>query len=316
MKIVITGSEGMLGKAVSHVLCHEHDSIPYSHHELDVTRKDSFHKLCERGIPDVIIHCAAFTNVNSAELDENYNTLWQTNVTSVVWLCELCKKYNIKLIYPQTFLILKEQEEPYRPLENFSEINSDLVLGKYARSKYEAEKIILRELHPNQRMIIRLGGFFGKGEHGDKRFVGLFLNKLLLELIRQGNRRIEIGDRVWQPTWTIDIANVIKYVLSIKWKSFYQYAGLDTVSFADLAEMLLNIIGMKMIEINKVPSNNVEGSGSAPRPGKVILDSSKELIEAGLVYPLFPRLNNYILTEWSSQIKLLKKEFGIENVDR
>ena len=316
MKIVITGSEGMLGCAVSDVLSADYETKPYTHKELDITKKECYENLSEGGKPDVIIHCAAYTNVNGAQLDVNRDNVLQTNVLSMIKLCEYCNKNNVKLIYPQTFLVLNTKQDPYKPVQNFFSINKDEVFGNYAKSKYEAEKIILRHLRPNQRMIIRLGGFFGGGEQGDKKFVGLFLNKLIPDLINRKADSIEIGDRIWQPTWTIDIANVIKYVVINKWKSFYQYAGYDIISFAEFAQMLLHIIGDQKINIITVPTDKIEASVNAPRPGKVILESSKELIEAGLVYPLKPRLRNYLSSEWNGHVKLLKKELGIESASR
>ena len=142
------------------------------------------------------------------------------------------------------------------------------------------------------------GGLFGGGPEKDKNFVGLFLRRILPEAQRRGEKTIEIGDRVWQPTWTRDVAQVIQWALARPWRSFYQYASSDAVSFASLASSILAEVGLSNIEIAEVPSSKIPSR--APRPQTIMMTPSDELVRAGLVHGYHPRLRAYLGKEWGA----------------
>lgn len=295
MNIFVTGSCGMLGSSLCDVLSEHHIVTGVKHNDLDVSKSAEW---AEFGLSsyrhlDAIIHCAAYTQVDAAERMENRQALWDTNVESIHALCDLCLKHNIRLVYPQTFLVLRGQDE-------FHSENSDLIspLSSYAKSKWEAEKIITARLPPNLRMIVRMGGFYGGGPSKDKNFIGLFLNKILPNAIRDGREIIEIGDRVWQPTWVKDIAHFINWAMKNPWHDFYQYAVNDYASFADIAQTIIANLEIENIEIKKIPSSQL--SEIAPRPEKIIMRSSEELVKANLVHDYRSRLKLYLNESWSN----------------
>ncbi len=299
MKIVITGSNGMLGRDLVRVLGVHHTIFTIRHNDFFVDTKRTLELFILKTNPNILIHCGAYTDVNDAESKKSLSELENSNVHLVSILCDLCKKYNISLIYPQTFLTLRDKEEVH------TEFSRDYKpLGSYASSKLTAERVIKENLPEDQFMIIRLGGFYGGGEKLDKNFIGIFLNKILPKAIEGNVNTIDIGDRVWQPTWTFDIANVILFVLSQPWKSTYQYACTDSVSFSELAEMVLSILKLPQFKINKVPSSMI--GDKASRPQCIIMESSKLLYDAQLVFPLRGRLEIYLLEQWKTYIKNIK----------
>ena len=295
MNIFVTGSSGMLGSSLCDVLSKHHVVTGVGPNDLDVTKSDKWPELTSSSLHnlDAIIHCAAYTQVDAAERIENRQMLWDTNVESIHTLCDLCLKHDIRLIFPQTFLVLRGQDE-------FHPANSRSIdpLSWYAKSKWEAEKIIIERLPPELRMIVSMGGFYGGGSDKDKNFIGLFLNKILPTAIRDGKKSIEIGDRVWQPTWVNDIAHVINWVLNNPWRDFYQYATSDYASFAELAQTIITSLGVQGIKINQISSSQI--SEIAPRPKKIIMRSSEELVRANLVHDYRSRLNHYLNENWSN----------------
>lgn len=281
----------MLGQAIFDVLSKKHNVIGLCHKDFDVSDANSWNLILKSiHKPDVIIHCAAYTQVDAAEVDTG-NTLWETNVRSIHYLCDICLKFNISLVYPQTFLILRDQFNPHSIDSQFIE-----PLSKYSKSKFEAEKIIIDRLPANKRMIIRLGGFFGGGPILDKNFVGIFLKNILPNIIKAGKSQIFVGDRVWQPLWTNDIANVIDWCIQNPWKEFYQYATQDFTSFSDLSQAIIDILGIQNIEIHQVVSNAI--TVAAPRPQKIVMNSSEEFIRLNFVRPYKENLEEYLLTSW------------------
>jgi dTDP-4-dehydrorhamnose reductase len=292
MKIYVTGSGGMLGRAVCKVLSNDHSVIGLKHEIFDIVKLEKWLQIAaHQPKPDVIVHCAAFTHVDEAEREENRRVLWNTNVESLNALCDVCLENQIRLIFPQTFLVLRDQIK-------FHDANSGAIepLSLYAKSKWEAEKILKCALPSELRMIVRLGGFFGGGPERDKNFVGLFLNHILPNAIRDNKSCIHVGDRVWQPTWTNDIADIIKWALQQPWREFYQYAASDYATFAELAQAILEIIGIDEIKIREIPAHQIPAI--AIRPQQIIMQSSNELIRGNLVYGYRKRLKTYLTQEW------------------
>ena len=146
-------------------------------------------------------------------------------------------------------------------------------------------------------MVIRLGGFYGGGPAVDKNFVGLFLKRILPMALQNGDREILVGDRVWQPTWTKDIANTIGWCIENPWRESYQYATQDFASFADLAQSIIAILGINDVKISKVSSKDIPVT--APRPQEIIMQSSDEFIHSDFVHPYEVRLKEYLSTQWS-----------------
>jgi dTDP-4-dehydrorhamnose reductase len=293
MVILVTGANGMLGSAICDVLSEKHTIIGMGHKEFDVTDVKAWESIRSFTIkPDIIIHCAAFTQVDAAE-NEPSKALWDANVNAVHHLCNICMSLNIRVIYPQTFLVLKDQSQSHSPDSKAIE-----PLGWYAKSKWEAEKILTQSLLPDKRLIIRLGGFYGGGPLTDKNFVGLFLKRILPQAIQKGENEISVGDRIWQPTWTRDIANAILWCLENPCHEVYQYATKDFASFADLAKAILDILGIKEIKICKVSSKDIPVV--APRPQQIIMESSNELVQAKFVHPYYASLEEYLSEYWAN----------------
>ncbi len=300
MRILVTGAGGMLGSAVCERLRRLHNVTALTHAELDVTDNEAVIKLVTRHPrPDIIVHCAAFTAVDIAEDEKRNDSLRSVNEESLVGLCKQCQKYQIKIIYPQTFLVLSDFEGIHEP--NSSRYAP---LGKYAESKLEAEKIIRKILSQEHRMIMRIGGLFGGGVYGDKNFVGLLLNKIIPSAKQDGVTNIEVGDRVWQPTWAKDVARVIDWAINNQWRSSYQYSSSNYVSFAVLASAIIEDLEISDITIKEVNSSRI--ATLAPRPQRIVMKSSQELIAAGLVHDYRSRLRVYLDEEWSSFLKLQK----------
>jgi len=292
MVLLITGANGMLGAALCEVLSEKHTIIGLGHTEFDITDPAAWNSISSfKAKPDLIIHCAAFTQVDAAE-NEPSKALWETNVNSIERLCDVCLDQDIRVIYPQTFLVLQDQHNAHSP-------NSIAIepLGWYSKSKWEAEELLMKRLPPEKRMIIRLGGFYGGGPDVDKNFVGIFLKRILPNALQKGDREISVGDRVWQPTWTKDIANMIGWCIENPWRESYQYATTDFASFADLAQSILTLLGIKEVTISKVSSKDIPVT--APRPQQIIMKASDDLIQSNFVHPYEVRLKEYLTTEWS-----------------
>ena len=291
-KILITGSDGMLGSGLKEIFGKNKNIKYFSKDDFDFSiKKDIKQFFSSFGDYDVLIHCACFTDVNGSELKEKKGILNATNVDALKIISEECNNNNITIIYPQTFLILdskvsihSDKSKKYDPL------------GAYSRSKLRAEQILDSNIENDLLKIIRFGGFYGGGSNIDKNFVGLFLNKILPNSKNQFLKSIEVGNRVWQPTWTRDAAKAIKMILKEK-DNYFQFCCHDKTSFSNLSRKILEIIGEKELKIKEVDSSKI--IELAKRPDQIIMKSSKLFYDKGLVSNFSVSLNDYLSVYYS-----------------
>lgn len=269
--ILITGANGMLGRAFKEVLRTESVKQVYalSHAELDVTDRTKVMQL-ERIQPNVIIHCAADVNAERCEAEPERCRAIQVGGTANI--IELAVQTGAQIFYPQSFLIFDGQQLP------ITEKTIPNPLSVYGQCKLDAEKLILQNLP--QALIVRMAGFFG-GEENDKNFVGLLTRKLA-QLLSEGVSTYQVGDRVWQPTWTVDLARNSILLLNENKSGFYSMATKGEASFYDVAVACVEELGLKkQIQIEKVSAIQVARNEKARRPDRAILEN-KRMIEENL----------------------------------
>jgi len=268
--IVITGAAGMLGSAFKE--CLEKLNVKlyaYSHKELDVTDENAVIAAAKLKA-DIIIHCAGIVNADFCE--KNIEEAYKSHVIGTKNIIKLAKINNSRVLYPQSFLIYGEEK---------SIVNEETVpspLNNYGKFKYEAEKLLLKNL--NNSLIVRMGGFFG-GYAKDKNFVGKFIPSLATKI--KNNEKIqEVGDRVWQPTYTKDLALNCLQLIALEKSGIYNMASIGEATFFEVAEVIFNILNLnEKLELKPVSAANVEQNQAAKRPSKLIMEN-KRLKKEGL----------------------------------
>ena len=266
MKVLVTGGEGMLG----HAFLQEAANFPNfevrapGKAELDVRdadRLDAWASWVEGGW---IVHCAARVDVEGCAREPK--AARETIVEGTRNAAALAAKTGARLLYPQSFLVydgrdnpIPEDEEP-RPLSLYGEL------------KLEAQKVIESLL--DNSLVIRMAGFFG-GEARDKNFVGRII-PVIHAAIKRGERRFEVGTRVWQPTWTRDLAANSLHLMRAGASGRYQMACEGHASFAELAHEIVDALGWRdLIEIVPVDPASVAQSELGRRPDVAILSCQR-----------------------------------------
>ena len=195
-KFMITGGNGMLGNAfLDRLKKNVENAIIYcfDKSQLNVTNPESFNKYLNLN-PDFIIHCAGLVNADACEKNIQEGKINIVEGTRNV--VNFAKKNNSKIFYPQSFLIYNDTGGI------INEETKPSPLSMYGNLKLEAEKIILNS--SLNTLSVHMGGFFG-GLEKDNNFVGKIISHIS-KLIKNGKNSMEIGDRVWQPTYTNDLA--------------------------------------------------------------------------------------------------------------
>lgn len=283
MKILITGAKGLLGQALSQALKTERPVLA-GRDELDVTRLEDFKKFASEVKPDVIIHCAAMTDVDACETDKRQAYL--VNAVGSGYAAVVSRLVKARLISVSTDYVFDgKQSEPYG--EEDAANGGDSV---YGRSKFIGEEFI-RALNPNH-VIIRTAWLYGCG---GKNFVDS-----MLSLSRKGVPELKVvSDQRGNPTSAVSVAEKIREILQRpEIKGTIHVTSEGSATRYEFAEEIFKLANISQ---KVVPCSSEQFPRPAPRPNNSCL--SKNALRR---YGLSP------MPEWRSELKKylspLKKE--------
>ncbi|BFO57663.1 MULTISPECIES: SDR family oxidoreductase [Comamonadaceae] len=260
-RVLITGAGGMLGSAFArHLAAHVPTAVvaALDRSAFDVRSREQAEAL-RAWMPDIVIHCAVCSDVNWCE--DHPDEAAQVQVLGTCHVAELARECGARLFFPQTFLV-------YDGSETVDETTPARPLSVYGRLKLEAERMALQ--HAPDALAVRMGGFFG--EHArDKNFVGKLIPHLA-GMLRSGADRMEIGDRVWQPTLTDDLAYNSLLLLARGETGRFCMASHGQASFFELASEIVRLLGLDgRIEIARVAAEAMARKEKAMRPAAVVM---------------------------------------------
>lgn len=266
-KILITGGDGMLGRAFARQLKTHAPDVQFKalgKNELDVTDAQQLGDLKDWIQGGWIVHCAALVNVESCA--HHPNVARNIIVDGTRNAVELAKQTGARFMYPQSFLIYDGQLNP------IPENESPRPLSLYGQLKFEAENLV-KENIPDA-LIIRMAGFFG-GDEKDKNFVGRIIPNIV-NRIQNGQSTLEVGDRVWQPTWTEDLALNTLILMARECTGSYQMACHGYASFYELTAAIVEMMGWShLIKILPVHSSAVSQNELGRRPNEAVLSCDR-----------------------------------------
>lgn len=199
-KVLITGKNGMLGSSLISKLNYE--NIVGIDRTIDITNsKQVFNKL-EEEKPNIIIHTAAYTDVESCETDPNKAYLINTIATQN--LVNYCINKDILFIYiSSTGIYGTNKDDRYN---EFDEVNPTTI---HHKSKYEGEKIV--QNHLTNFLILRTGWLYG----GDKAHAKNFIYKRFLEASKNTTIYSD-NSQIGNPTYINDLIKQIEVLIEKK----------------------------------------------------------------------------------------------------
>lgn len=281
MKILCTGSYGMLGEAVRKVF-KDHELILTDIYDIDVRSYDSVMQYMEKldSVPNYIWHMAAETNLEICELRPEQAYL--TNTIGTFNVARLAQLLDVPIIYMSTAGIFKgNQVKPY--------IETDMPqpANHYGRSKYYGE-LALNSY--DKVYIFRMSWAMGGGPKLDKKFV----NKIY-QLIKSGKNVLHvIDDKFGSPTYTHDVAMTIQNCLIAQLPyGVYHVAGKGKASRFDVAKAIVEILGLK-VEIIPVKSEFYKSQYPCLRANNEVLESKKDFRYANVMRDWREALEEYL----------------------
>lgn len=259
MKILITGGKGQLGSDCAQVLGASHDIRITDLDELDITNLSEVRALAGKFCPDIILNCAAYTQVDACETQQEL--AWQVNVTGPENLALCAQDLGCKLIHISTDYVFdgkKPVPEPY------VEDDTPNPLSYYGKTKLESERAVQR--NAEQHIILRVAWMYGMSGHN-------FLKTMLKLALNDSRKTIRVvSDQFGSPTWSYRLALQIARLSEENAQGIYHATSEGHCSWYELASYFLE----KMAVPHRIePCATQEYPTPAPRPRNSILENQR-----------------------------------------
>lgn len=277
-KILVTGANGLLGQAISKVFEEESDfdllltSIEdksfvrskYQYQKLDITNRNEIREIVNSFTPEVIINCAAFTDVDKCETEKLL--CWKLNVDAVKNLILAARPRKIKLVHYSTDYIFDGKNGPY------SEDAIPSPISFYGRSKLASENAIFAS--GINFLIIRTMVLFGRAENIKSNFALWLIDKL------RNREPVYIADDMYgNSTHVSDLAYGTLKAIEKDVSGVYNIAGADIKSRYEFAIILCEVFGFDKRLVHRVKTKDL--NLLAHRPLKSGLITLKAVTELG-----------------------------------
>lgn len=253
MKILVTGANGMLGQDLCPILEDEgYDVIETDVDTLDITNESQIEKVFNDKKPNMVIHCAAYTNVDKAE--DDIDTARLINAKGTENIAKACGKNGIAMVYISTDYVFDgKKQTPYVPDDKPNPINN------YGITKYEGEEAVRK--YCQKHYIARTAWLYGI--HG-KNFVETMLSFKDKEELKV------VDDQIGCPTWTVELANGIAELIDDADYGTYHVCGSGETSWYGFAKEIFELEGLS---VNLKPCKTDEFPRPASRPKYSVMEN-------------------------------------------
>ncbi|MDC3318640.1 SDR family oxidoreductase [Flavobacteriaceae bacterium] len=277
-KIVITGSNGLLGQTLVNLLMKAPENYSvfglskgdnrmnrndFLYYDIDITNYSQLEECITYIQPSFIINTAAMTNVDTCELKpEECNNL---NIEAVKYLTQICTKLNIHFIQISTDFIFDGSKGIYK------ETDLPNPLSIYGHSKLKAENIVKNS--GVNFSILRTILVYGKGVNLKRNNIVLWVKDML-----ENNKEITIVDDQYRmPTYVEDLAMACKLIVDKNISGVYHISSNELLSVFEIANQIADVFGLNKKLIKPISSKTL--NQKAIRPQKTGFDLSKTIKE-------------------------------------
>lgn len=234
-RIFVIGKNSQLGKSIKNITINSetiNNFIFVGREELDLSSKSMIKRFFKNKAFDIIINCAAYTNVDKAEKEPELANM--INNEAVSQMAQAAKDKQAKFIHISTDYVFDGQnDKPYKEIDQTNPINI------YGKTKLAGEKAIQKIL-PTDAIVIRVGWMYS--EYG---------NNFVKTMLRLGKEKKEINivnDQFGSPTYARDLAEVILQIMNCKnfkkknqITEIYHYSNEGKISWYQFAKEIFRI---------------------------------------------------------------------------
>lgn len=273
MKILVTGSNGLLGQKLIQKLAGDKETeviatargenrLPstegYTYVPLDITDKAAIDEVFGQYHPDVVIHTAAMTNVDQCETDKE--ECWKLNVTATEYLLKAAEKSGSFFVHVSTDFIFDGADGPYTEEAEANPVSF------YGWSKYAAEKLVM---HSKVKWAIaRTILVYGIAHDMSRSNIILWVKNSL-----ENGKTINVVNDQWRtPTLAEDLADGCILIARQQAEGIFNISGKDLLNPYQMAVMTADYFGLDKSLINETDGSGFQQTAKRPARTGFILD--------------------------------------------
>ncbi|MGB0368808.1 MAG: SDR family oxidoreductase [Flavobacteriales bacterium] len=275
-KILVTGSNGLLGQKVVYKLKDRSDveliatargenrlldQNGYQYFSLDIGDKTNVDEVINAVKPDHIIHTAAMTQVDDCELD--HAACDKANVDAVQYIVDAAERNNCHLVHISTDFIFNGKEGPY------DEEGVADPLSYYGNAKWKGEQIVQKS--SLKWAILRTVLVYGIVDNMSRSNIVLWAKGAL----EKGDPINVVDDQFRSPTLAEDLADGCILAVEKNASGIYNISGKDQFAIIDLVKEVADYYGLDKSLINPVSSETLNQAAKRPPITGFILDKAR-----------------------------------------
>lgn len=259
MKILIIGGLGQLGRALQEAL-RDYDLSSVDLPEVDITDQDSIDSELEKLRPQIVIHCAAYTDVEGSA--RNPDMAYRVNALGALHVARACAQFNAAMVHLSTNEVFSGHEplgyEEWRPLAP---------ANPYGRSKAAGEEFVRQTL--DSYFIVRTAWLYAAG--------GSNFIHAILKRVRQGKELRVVVDEIGNPTYALDLARAIGELILSRRFGIYHFTNSGACSRWAFAREILRLSGLDDVPVVPILARDYPRASIPPTYGALLNTTGLDL---------------------------------------
>lgn len=249
MRIALTGANGQLGQALCHRLAPHHTLVPLNEGEFDLRSPATVEQIIATQ-PDLVLHPAAYTNVDGCARDPEL--AYRVNGLGTHYVATACQHLDVPLLYISTNEVFAGSASvPYMEYDQAAPINA------YGQSKWAGEhavRSLLRRFY-----IVRVAWLFG----GERNFVRTMLR--LCNTPPEGGLRV-VEDEIGNPTYAPDASDAIARLIERERPVYgtYHFVNSGSCSRYTFAQAIAHQAGYAHVPITPIRLSDYQRDSTPP----------------------------------------------------
>lgn len=288
MTYLVTGSAGLIGNQIVYDLEKSGETVYSCYNnlkpvygiptKLNLLNLENIHKIFQKIQPDIVIHCAALTDVEKCEVElELANSI---NVKATEVIAKEVEKINSYLMYISTDYVFNGKKGSYKETDLTNPLNN------YGKTKLLGEKIIKSET--SKWSIIRTSTPFGVNSFKKTFPVWIYENL-------KNNKKINIlEDQFTSPTYVPNLSKMIIEMISRNLQGFFHLSGSTKISRFKFAKMIATKLNLDSSLLNPVKIHTMKWNAIRPLDSSLDVDKINTILKTKS-YTIEQSLDEYIL---------------------
>lgn len=268
-KILVTGAGGQLGRSLVAGLSGSYSVIPTVHKKdrglpfkvelLNITEPENVKDVMGVYSPDIVINCAAMTNVDLCE--NNHSDAWEINVTGLDNIIKFTRKDTL-IIQISTDYVFDGENGPY------SENDPTFPVNYYGRSKLAAENLLIGS--QRKHLILRPNVLYSSDLSMKNFFSWVFWS------LSENTEIQVVSDQTSNPTWTSMFSDVIRDCIMLNCEGIYHFGSENFLSRFDFALEIAHVFNFTSDLITDIKTNELDQLAKRPVNSGLITQKLEE----------------------------------------